>query len=474
MSVACKIANDQSLSTRDKLSRVKIYQNGEYTSMGNRTALLFLCVLCAISLTGCTSTNHKSRSISNNSKQRGLAVSSWPKFGGDLRNSSLCKKSTMKWEIKWTSPVLGKMDASPIIGSDGTVYTATLTGDMFSLDGKTGKVKWKSPILDNRSKSHSFCEDAIWHKQYGRIFYRTNNSASPALSADGILYIGSRDDYLYALDSATGNRYWRFRVRRSFEDESMPIISSPTIGADGTVYFIAERTCYAVNGRTGRLKWKYSRCKYSSKSFSSPVVGSDGTVYVATFLNIYAFNPQSGTVKWQFELPCMYNSSDLASGQDDTMYIAPGGERFIAINGKSGKIKWKSTIDILLTPPYRDTDNVMKSPAIGPDGTVYASTYGGYLYAWNGVTGKRMWKQKCGFRSYPVVTSDGKVYMNTCSITPEGKTQPMIRVFDGKTGKVLKKFTYDLGKVGISSPIAIAEDGTIIVDSSSGRLYAIH
>jgi outer membrane protein assembly factor BamB len=363
------------------------------------------------------------------------------------------------------------MDASPVIGPDGTVYAATQTGDVYSLNGKTGKIAWSSSILDNRSISHPSSHDAMWNDHFGQMQYQTNFSASPAISADGILYVGSRDDYLYAFDAKTGHRIWRFKAQRTSETiRNCPIIGSPTIGSDGTVYFLADKTCYAVDGRSGVLKWKYSRCEYSSKSFSSPVIGSDGTVFVACDFGIYAFRPQSGLPKWYFNSSI---NSDIALGQNDTIYLCAGGGlgKFIAIDGKTAKIKWQSKLDKL---PQTQPDEVMKCPAIGLDGTVYATSFYGHLYAWNGATGKRIWTQKCDFRSYPVVTSDGKVYLNNCYITSEGKTQPRIGVFDGKTGKILKNFVYDTGVDGISSPIAITEDGTIIVDSSTGRLYAIH
>jgi len=52
--------------------------------------------------------------------------------------------------------------------------------------------------------------------------------SSPAV-ADGIVYFGSGDHYLYALDVKTGKLLWRFKAEHA-------VGSSPAL-ANGTIYF---------------------------------------------------------------------------------------------------------------------------------------------------------------------------------------------------------------------------------------------
>jgi outer membrane protein assembly factor BamB len=61
--------------------------------------------------------------------------------------------------------------------------------------------------------------------------YRTGNSvySSPAIGADGTIYIGSQDDYVYALNPTDGSVKWKYGT-------SYYVNSSPAIGADGTIY----------------------------------------------------------------------------------------------------------------------------------------------------------------------------------------------------------------------------------------------
>ncbi len=61
--------------------------------------------------------------------------------------------------------------------------------------------------------------------------------------ADGVVYLGDMDGFLYALNASTGKEKWRFRTRDT-------ILSSPVV-ADGTVYFGSDDGyLYALTGVT--------------------------------------------------------------------------------------------------------------------------------------------------------------------------------------------------------------------------------
>jgi hypothetical protein len=75
--------------------------------------------------------------------------------------------------------------------------------------------------------------------------------SSPAIGADGTVYLGAVfDDKLYALDGKTGAKKWEFKT-------GYDVTSSPAIGTDGTVYVGASEKFYALNGTTGAKKWEF-------------------------------------------------------------------------------------------------------------------------------------------------------------------------------------------------------------------------
>ena len=91
------------------------------------------------------------------------------------------------------------------------------------------------------------------------------------LVSNGIVYVGSNDNKLYALNATNGAVIWNFTTGGY-------VISSPSI-SNGIVYFGSyDHKVYAVDAQTGTEKWNYTT---GSVVESSPVVG-DGNVYVGS------------------------------------------------------------------------------------------------------------------------------------------------------------------------------------------------
>ena len=115
----------------------------------------------------------------------------------------------------------------------------------------------------------------------GRWKFKTGDvvHASPAY-ANGVLFFGSWDSYFYAVDAATGKEKWRFH---GGEDDllhnQIGFQSSPAV-VDGVVYTgCRDAQLYALDAATGKQKWKFDN--QLSWVISSPAV-ADGKVYFAT------------------------------------------------------------------------------------------------------------------------------------------------------------------------------------------------
>jgi eukaryotic-like serine/threonine-protein kinase len=92
---------------------------------------------------------------------------------------------------------------------------------------------------------------------------------SPAM-AGGVVYIGSTDGNLYAVDQQTGKQKWKFKTFASRQ-----VTSSPTI-ANGLVYFGGfDGILYAVDAQTGTVKWTFVVVDKGVVYFGS----TDGSLY---------------------------------------------------------------------------------------------------------------------------------------------------------------------------------------------------
>ena len=91
--------------------------------------------------------------------------------------------------------------------------------------------------------------------------------SSPAI-ADGVVYIGSLDGRLYALDARTGEEKWSFKTDGR-------VYSSPAIAGSMVYFGSGDGRLYALDARTGQEKWRF---KTDGGVNSSPAVAG-GVVY---------------------------------------------------------------------------------------------------------------------------------------------------------------------------------------------------
>jgi outer membrane protein assembly factor BamB len=260
--------------------------------------------------------------------------------------------------------------------------------------------------------------------------------SSPAV-ADGMVYFGSKDGHLYAVDIKTGRLHWKFETERGNW-----VVSSPTV-ADGIVFFGSnDDHLYAADTRTGKEMWKFEA---RDEVYSSPAI-HNGVVYIGT---IYALDFKTGKEKWQFQAGREIFSSPAIDGS--TVYFGGEHDDLYALDIEAGEKKWK----------FETKGDVQSSPAVYDD-VVYFGSNDGNLYAVDTKTGNEKWRFKTGARVFSSpAAADGMVYFGS-------KDQHLYAV-DINTGKEEWRFKTH-GEV-LSSP-AIST-GTAFFGSKDGNLYAV-
>jgi len=226
--------------------------------------------------------------------------------------------------------------------------------------------------------------------------------SSPAVGADGMIYLGSFGQNLWAV-APNGVPRWQFKT-------GSEIKSSPAVGADGTIYFgCRDRKFYAVTPE-GKKKWAFATGAWVD---SSPALGRDGTIYFGSWdKHFYALNPD-GSLKWQFETGGEIDSSP-AVGADETIYFGSHDKKLYAL-APDGQKRWE----------YATGGQIISSPALNGAGVIYFTSVDGFCYALN-ADGSLRWRLKTGgaTESSPVIGSDGTVYVGVniflWTITPEG------------------------------------------------------
>jgi outer membrane protein assembly factor BamB len=116
--------------------------------------------------------------------------------------------------------------------------------------------------------------------------------SSPAFSG-GILYVGSQDNRVYAIEGSSGRQLWNFTTGGNVD-------SSPAV-VGGFIYVGSEDgMLYALDAFTGKLVWRYMT---GDAVVSSPAI-SDGVVYVGSYDHlVYAIGELSQETESESDQP---------------------------------------------------------------------------------------------------------------------------------------------------------------------------
>ena len=257
--------------------------------------------------------------------------------------------------------------------------------------------------------------------------------SSPAVTG-GVVYVGSTDGRLYAVEVATGKEKWRFATEGR-------VVSSPAVSG-GSVYVNSyDGRLYAVDIATGMEKWRFET--KGERRYAAP--------------HIHGMDPQGETMPDPFDF---YMSSPVVSG--GTVYFGSGDTNIYAVDAVTGKEKWH----------HKTGDVVHASPAVS-DGVVFVGSWDTWFYALDAATGDEKWKFKSGedkqiynqigFQSSPAV-SGGVVYV--------GCRDSNFYALDAKTGA--KKWVYpNHGSWVITSP-AVADGLVFFATSDTHLLRAVN
>ncbi len=276
--------------------------------------------------------------------------------------------------------------------------------------------------------------------------YQTGGATmSPAIGLGGVVYVGSDDSGMRALDPDTGSLIWQFNTqfRCSY---------GLSIGADGTLYFGSlDHHVYAVDGTTGTQRWATD---LGGEISSAPAVGPDGKLYVGARNHLfYALDGQAGSVLWTFPMG-HDTASSPAIGPDGAVYFGCYDDRLYALDSQTGNQRWAFTAG----------GDIQSSPAVADDGRLYFGSWDGNVYCVDSSNGQEMWRYATGgaVNSSAAIGGDGRVYI--------GSQANKLIALDADTGSPIWQFATS---GGVSSSPAIGGDGTVYVGCDDHRLYAV-
>lgn len=341
----------------------------------------------------------------------------WPTYGFNETRTRFAPDFQHRppYRRLWTATA-GKLIEFPPVIAYGRLYFADIRGRFYAVDAETGEFAWRKrfgrftaasptvadgvvyqPLMNDPSEERATAPgymvaldaetgEELWRFKAGVV------ESSPLL-VDGVLYFGSFDDKLYALDVETVKPRWTFAT--GDDVKGGPVL------AKGTLYFGSyDGKVYAVDARTGKLRWESAAqggLRGAGNFYATPAVAY-GRVFIGnTDGKVYAFGAKSGNLIWSRTTGGFVYSS--AAVYERTVFVGSHDSNLYALDAATGDVRWT----------FEGNERISGPPAVLA-GVVYVSTLGERTYALDAATGKRLWQFPDG--QYGSVVADSeRVYL---------------------------------------------------------------
>jgi outer membrane protein assembly factor BamB len=288
------------------------------------------------------------------------------------------EKPRVVWEYVVGSHVPGPIVLAPdgtlrLHSADGYLHAVTPDGKQAFVPAHVGQpLGWATPVVDEAGNTWISAYDggllrvAPEGKPAVQPFFRSRQKLDSAgIVLDRVLYVGSEDGYLFAIElgEQRGFNRWNHAIDQGYTGGYLN--SSPAVSEDGGTIIVASRDEVLFGfAPTGGTAWT---TRLPGQMLGSPVVDRHGHLYVGV--------------------------SQFPRGQE-------GRGLLVSIDGNSHQIRWQ----------YSAAGPVESTPAIGDDDILYFGDNSGTLHAVDS-QGRAVWtaKVEAPVRSAAVILAPQRV-----------------------------------------------------------------
>ncbi|MEQ7123860.1 PQQ-binding-like beta-propeller repeat protein [Actinopolymorpha sp. B11F2] len=212
-------------------------------------------------------------------------------FGGDRIRALGVRDGRPRWTVDVSAD-------NGLAAGDGLV--AAVGAGLVGLDARAGRRRWTYAV-----------DDGLYpHVAYGHVFLCDGSGTLHAVRADngqpawqrpnshsslglqfgaGMLYLGTIDGNVFALDAATGSQVWSRRLGRG-EGAAFRQANALRLSGDRLYAACPNQTVYALDAANGLVLWTYD----IDPTLSSGPVSTAGLVFVGTSGQVHALVPPTG------------------------------------------------------------------------------------------------------------------------------------------------------------------------------------
>ncbi len=275
----------------------------------------------------------------------------------------------------------------PVV-EDGTVYFGAYDGKVYAIEAESGADVWNYDTDSSIAGGVAVVGDTLFvgtsdgelHaidvtsglSKQGFPFHTEEKIWATPVVRDGIVYFGSLDHKLYAVDAVTGESKWDFETGGG--------IASTSLLVDGVIYVGSfDSRFYAIDAGNGEEKWAFDQ---AGNWFWSEALYKESVIYACSLdHHVYAIDAVSGEMAWSepFDAGDQIKSSPVIVG--DVLIVVSNDGKVYGIDLDTGEEKW----------PQFDIEATVLASLCASGTTVYLNAQDNRLYTFDGLTGKQDW-----------------------------------------------------------------------------------
>lgn len=351
----------------------------------------------------------------------------WEK-GSPRPDYSMNEKNRYVKEV-WRIQEKSDMGSGMVIHGKQLVYTNT-AGEIKAVNSKNGKLKWMFRTDGKIYSTPTVYKNTVWcassdsylyglNVKDGKERFRMKNDrpvVSSPVCADGLVMLAGGDGHCRAWSVKDGTLAWEYDSVKNF------VVTRPLV-KNGTLYFGSwGNEFYALDIATGKPRWTWWNGQ-ANRMFSMAQVwpvSSHGRIYLASpdrYMTV--LDEKTGQVIWRYNDPEQRVRESIGLSEDgNTVYAKTMDGKILALDATKNErtVKWVSSGEDMgyeLAP----------TAVVEKNGTVYAPTDKGLIYAYRADNGSFLWKYR---------VSSGLINM----ILPTGKNHLYVSSMDGALVKL--------------------------------------
>jgi len=329
-------------------------------------------------------------------------------------------------QVQWKYKTNGDIRSNPSF-ADGQIFVVSGDGCLYCIDENTHKLIWKFGGQGD--------------KKYPLYSFADYFQSSPLVDGE-MVYFGSGDSYIYAVDKRAGSLRWKFKTGDIVHASPAADSSRVYVGSfDG--YF------YALKKNTGELLWKFKSVGQhffpKGEMQGSPLVHGHKIFVGSRDYNIYSLNDSLGYCEWnrKFEKGWAL-TTPVYKGQ--SVYIGTSDDHLLlSIDDFNHSFHWETDLK----------SNIFGAPALS-DSKLYVGTLMGRLLCLDQKSGKIHW----------IVNSEGYEKFRNDYF----KSDDSFRDDIGKIVSTPEQYNTYMHKLGSIFCQPVVTDNSIIITTVAGEI----